>query len=45
MIRKTDVCGEESAVRARGQDDITVVKQSHRAFHHNHQTDNHFHIA
>ena len=26
MIRKMDICGEESAVRARGQDDITVVK-------------------
>ena len=36
MIRKMDICGEESAVRARGQDDITVVKESHKAFHHNH---------
>ena len=36
MIRKMDICGEESAVRARGQDDITVVKESYKAFHHNH---------
>lgn len=36
MIRKMDIRGEESAVRARGQDDITVVKQSHKAFHYNH---------
>ena len=36
MIRKMDIRGEESAVRAREQDDITVVKQSHKAFHYNH---------